>query len=101
MHQARARVCVADTRNITAMDLRGRAYTCVWAQVAEGGDDSTLVLSTLMFSPQPEDHGKILKCRGENAALADSPLEDTFHMNVVCEYITTRTRAHAHCMRPV
>ncbi|XP_011496535.1 PREDICTED: cell surface glycoprotein MUC18 [Ceratosolen solmsi marchali] len=53
------------------------------ARVMEDGDDSTLVLSTLMFSPLPEDHGEILKCRGENPALSGAFLEDSFHMNVV------------------
>jgi hypothetical protein len=54
----------------------------------EEGDDSTLVLSTLMFTPLPEDHGEILKCRGENPILSGAFLEDSFHMNVVCEYAT-------------
>ncbi|XP_014228892.1 hemicentin-2-like [Trichogramma pretiosum] len=42
-----------------------------------------LVLSTLTFAPLPEDHGKILKCRGENPVLQAPHLEDSFHMNVV------------------
>ncbi|TGZ45921.1 Turtle-like protein A [Temnothorax longispinosus] len=50
--------------------------------VMESGNAST-VLSTLMFSPVPDDHDKILKCRGENPALADAYLEDSFKLNVV------------------
>lgn len=54
-------------------------------QVIDGGNTS-VVLSTLMFSPIPDDHGKILKCRGENPSLPDAYLEDFFQLNVVCEY---------------
>lgn len=59
------------------------------AQVLDGGNAS-VVLSTLMFSPIPDDHGKILKCRGENPALPDAFLEDFFQLNVVCEYDRAR-----------
>lgn len=45
-----------------------------------------MVISTLIFSPIPDDHGKILKCRGENPKLPDAYLEDFFQLNVVCEY---------------
>lgn len=51
-----------------------------------------MVLSTLIFSPIPDDHGKILKCRGENPALPDAYLEDFFQLNVVCEYRDSRGR---------
>ncbi|XP_024936549.1 nephrin isoform X2 [Cephus cinctus] len=44
---------------------------------------SNVVLSTLIFSPVPEDHGKILKCRGQNPSLPGSYLEDLFQLNVV------------------
>jgi len=54
-------------------------------QVMESGNAS-VVLSTLIFSPVPDDHGKILKCRGENPALADAYLEDFFKLNVVCKW---------------
>ncbi|XP_033218272.1 B-cell receptor CD22-like [Belonocnema kinseyi] len=47
------------------------------------GGDSVVVLSTLIFSPIPEDHGKTLKCRGENPELAGAFLEDIFQLNVV------------------
>lgn len=49
-------------------------------------DNASVVLSTLIFSPVPDDHGKILKCRGENPALADAYLEDFFKLNVVCKW---------------
>lgn len=49
------------------------------------GGDSKVVLSTLIFSPIPEDHGKTLKCRGENPELAGAFLEDIFQLNVVCK----------------
>ncbi|XP_020289986.1 nephrin-like isoform X2 [Pseudomyrmex gracilis] len=51
-------------------------------KVMESGNAS-VVLSTLIFSPVPDDHGKILKCRGENPALTDAYLEDFFKLNVV------------------
>lgn len=57
-------------------------YFC--AQVMDSGNAS-VVLSTLIFSPVPDDHSKILKCRGENPALADAYLEDFFKLNVVCK----------------
>lgn len=60
------------------------------AQVLDGGNIS-VVLSTLIFSPVPDDHGKILKCRGENPELPDAYLEDFFQLNVVCE---CRSREH-------
>ncbi|XP_043483231.1 synaptogenesis protein syg-2-like [Leptopilina heterotoma] len=47
------------------------------------GEGSAAVLSTLIFSPIPEDHGKTLKCRGENPELAGAFLEDHFLLNVV------------------
>ncbi|XP_058808984.1 hemicentin-2-like [Phymastichus coffea] len=55
------------------------------AQVAEEASDGSpmLLVSSLTFSPQPEDNGKVLKCRGENPLLADYQLEDSFQMNVV------------------
>ncbi|XP_070166329.1 protein turtle homolog A isoform X2 [Polyergus mexicanus] len=51
-------------------------------KIMESGNAS-VVLSTLIFSPIPDDHGKILKCRGENPALTDAYLEDFFKLNVV------------------
>ncbi|CAD1469492.1 unnamed protein product [Heterotrigona itama] len=51
-------------------------------QVIDGGNAS-VVLSTLRFSPIPDDHAKILKCRGENPELSDAYLEDFFQLNVV------------------
>ncbi|XP_031825598.2 sidestep III isoform X2 [Nomia melanderi] len=51
-------------------------------KVLDGGNIS-VVLSTLIFSPVPDDHGKILKCRGENPELPDAYLEDFFQLNVV------------------
>jgi len=47
--------------------------------------NASVVLSTLIFSPVPDDHGRILKCRGENPALTDAYLEDFFKLNVVCK----------------
>jgi len=57
----------------------------VCQQVMESGNAS-VVLSTLIFSPVPDDHGKILRCRGENPALPDAYLEDFFKLNVVCKW---------------
>ncbi|XP_025154526.1 contactin-1a isoform X4 [Harpegnathos saltator] len=51
-------------------------------KIMESGNAS-VVLSTLIFSPVPDDHGKILKCRGENPALKNAFLDDTFKLNVV------------------
>jgi len=57
----------------------------VCQQAMESGNAS-VVLSTLIFSPVPDDHGRILKCRGENPALTDAYLEDFFKLNVVCKW---------------
>ncbi|XP_066591328.1 protein turtle homolog A-like [Prorops nasuta] len=51
-------------------------------KVMDGGD-LKIVLSTLKFFPVPDDHGTILKCRGENPALSGTYLEDFFQLNVV------------------
>ncbi|KAK2585637.1 hypothetical protein KPH14_010261 [Odynerus spinipes] len=51
-------------------------------KVSDDGN-SSVVISKLMFSPIPDDHGKILKCRGENPELPDAYLEDFFQLNVV------------------
>ena len=59
---------------------------CDEFQVSEDEGPGGIVISTLTFAPVPEDHGKTLKCRGENPALPVHHLEDSFHMNVVCEY---------------
>ncbi|KAK0081702.1 hypothetical protein PV325_011682 [Microctonus aethiopoides] len=45
--------------------------------------NTSVVYSTLEFSPRPEDHGKQLKCRGENPKLNNTSLEDLIHLNVV------------------
>lgn len=47
--------------------------------------NASVILSTLIFSPVPDDHGKMLKCRGENPALKNAFLDDTFKLNVVCK----------------
>ncbi|XP_014218538.1 synaptogenesis protein syg-2-like isoform X2 [Copidosoma floridanum] len=52
-------------------------------RVMESTSDAMLVRSSLMFSPQPENHGKQLKCRGENPALSSAYQEASFSMNVV------------------
>ncbi|XP_014477343.1 PREDICTED: nephrin-like [Dinoponera quadriceps] len=51
-------------------------------KVMESGNAS-VVLSTLIFSPVPDDHGKMLKCRGINSALKNAFLEDQLKLNVV------------------
>lgn len=50
------------------------------------GGNSSVVLSTLKFSPTNEDNGKNLKCRGENTAIPKAFQEDLYHLNVVCKY---------------
>ncbi|XP_074104616.1 sidestep III isoform X1 [Cotesia typhae] len=45
--------------------------------------NSTVVYSTLEFYPTPEDHRKQLRCRGDNLALSNAFLEDSYHLNVV------------------
>lgn len=68
------------------LDYHDCVYFSFWyAQIMESGNAS-VVLSTLIFSPVPDDHGKILKCRGENPALTDAYIEDLFKLNVVCKF---------------
>ncbi|CAG5106044.1 Similar to Cadm1: Cell adhesion molecule 1 (Rattus norvegicus) [Cotesia congregata] len=45
--------------------------------------NSTVVYSTLEFYPTPEDHRKQLRCRGDNPALSNAFIEDSYHLNVV------------------
>lgn len=64
-------------------------YPIMCRQMMEN-DNASVVLSTLIFSPVPDDHGKILKCRGENPALTDAYLEDFFKLNVVCKELFSK-----------
>ncbi|XP_014604552.1 PREDICTED: nephrin-like [Polistes canadensis] len=52
------------------------------AKVLDDGN-SSVVLSTLIFSPIPDDNSQILKCRGENPELLGAYLEDFFQLNVI------------------
>lgn len=44
-------------------------------------------VSSVRIVPDPQDDGRVLKCRGENTALAGSVLDDSILFNVVCEYM--------------
>jgi hypothetical protein len=62
---------------------------CVYvAPQIELSGNETSVVSTLTFTPTPEDDAQTLKCHGENPSIPGSGIEDSFTFNVVCEYIT-------------
>ena len=50
--------------------------------VSDGGN---LTVSTLYLEPAPEDDGKILSCRADNAALPVSAIEDEWTVRVLCK----------------
>lgn len=54
-------------------------------QVLEEGNE-TMVISSVTFAPVPEDDGTFLKCLGDNPKLPGFSQEDSFKLNVVCEY---------------
>lgn len=43
--------------------------------------------SILIFQPQPDDDGTILKCEGSNPRLPNSALDDSQILSVMCKYI--------------
>lgn len=45
-----------------------------------------MVISSVTFSPEPEDDGTFLKCLGDNPKLPGFSQEDSFKLNVVCKY---------------
>lgn len=51
--------------------------------------NGTVVLSSVTFSPVPEDDSTFLKCVGDNPKLLGVGQEDSFKLNVVCKYFTT------------
>lgn len=53
--------------------------------MSEEGND-TVVRSSVTFAPVPEDDGTFLKCLGDNPKLPGYSQEDSFKLNVVCEY---------------
>jgi len=53
----------------------------------EEGND-TITHNILEFIPQPEDHGRQLKCYGENSKIPGSGIEDHWLMNIVCKYMS-------------
>lgn len=53
-------------------------------QVIEDGND-TLVISSVTFSPVPEDDGTFLKCIGDNPKLPGVGQDDSFKLSVVCK----------------
>lgn len=58
----------------------------LFLQFTEGGNE-TIVISSVTFAPVPEDDSTMLKCQGENPSLPGTAMEDSFALNIVCEYI--------------
>jgi hypothetical protein len=64
--------------------------------VREEGNE-TIVISSVTFAPVPEDDGTFLKCLGDNPNLPGFSQEDSFKLNVVCEY-PARPRMIKECL---
>ena len=47
--------------------------------------NDTASRSSITIRPRPEDDGRVVKCRAENPVLANSTVEDSFMLNVLCE----------------
>ena len=45
----------------------------------------TIYRSTIYFTPDTKDHGKIMACRAENPDIPDSGIDDTWTITVYCE----------------
>ncbi|KAF7990771.1 hypothetical protein HCN44_000576 [Aphidius gifuensis] len=52
-----------------------------FTKIHETGN-SKIVLSTLLYSPMPEDNNKQLRCQGMNPMLPTGSLEDSFQLNI-------------------
>ncbi|XP_073993878.1 nephrin-like isoform X2 [Rhodnius prolixus] len=50
---------------------------------AKPWSNETVVSSTLVFMPAPEDNGYLLKCQALNPSIPLAPLQDSFLLNVV------------------
>lgn len=48
--------------------------------------DGNITYSSLTFVPGPDDGGQYLTCRAENHELPASVMEDTFKLDVQCNY---------------
>ncbi|PSN31475.1 hypothetical protein C0J52_27148 [Blattella germanica] len=58
----------------------------------EASGNETMVMSTVTFSPSPDDDGHVLKCKGENPMISGSGLEDSLSLNVRPETSTNGKR---------
>lgn len=52
----------------------------------EVASHENMTISTVHFMPQAEDNGKVLSCRSDHSILPDSALEDSWLIDVYCEY---------------
>ncbi|XP_021920840.1 carcinoembryonic antigen-related cell adhesion molecule 1-like [Zootermopsis nevadensis] len=88
------KVLMADTEyNITCEAVGSRPQAKIsWhrgkellrrGKFKESGNE-TVVMSTVTFSPKPDDDGHVLKCKAENPMVSGSGLEDSLSLNVVC-----------------
>lgn len=57
-----------------------------FTKIHETGN-SKIVLSTLLYSPMPEDNNKQLRCQGMNPMLPTGSLEDSFQLNIYCKLL--------------
>lgn len=56
-----------------------------FTSIRETGN-STVVVSTITYSPLPEDNNKQLRCQGTNPMLSAGFLEDFIQLNVFCKF---------------
>ncbi|CAG9105418.1 unnamed protein product [Plutella xylostella] len=66
------------------------AYCSEWCPPPRRGragqfSSTNSTTSELSFTPEADDHGRVLTCRAHNPRIPDSALEDKFKMNVHCK----------------
>ena len=47
--------------------------------------DSNATISTLTYSPKPEDHGKLLSCQAFVEGIPGSTVEDSRRLHILCK----------------
>lgn len=52
----------------------------------QDSNDGNSTISRLNFIPEAEDDGKVLLCRAESPVPSSVPLQDSWKLNITCEY---------------
>lgn len=55
-------------------------------QVTQSANE-TAIVSTLVFTPDPDDDGHTLRCIADNAYISGSAIDDVLTLDIVCKYM--------------